>query len=188
MHFILIFGPPAVGKMTVGNALSELTQIPLFHNHMSIEPALRFFPFGSPSFARFVKTFRQTLFEEAIASQLNGLIFTYVWNLDSERDIRFVQETCELFRSGGAKITLVELKAELDERLFRNKTEARLQEKPSKRDVAASEARLLKADEVYTLNTTDSLPLDYDHIVIDNTHMAPLEVAQQIESHLLQLA
>ena len=37
---VIICGPPAVGKMTVGLELSALTGIPLFHNHMSIETVL----------------------------------------------------------------------------------------------------------------------------------------------------
>ena len=35
---VIIFGPPAVGKMTVGSKLSKLTGLKLFHNHMTIEP------------------------------------------------------------------------------------------------------------------------------------------------------
>jgi shikimate kinase len=33
MNFIVIFGPPAVGKMTVGQELARLTGYKLFHNH-----------------------------------------------------------------------------------------------------------------------------------------------------------
>ena len=46
MQFIVIFGPPAVGKMAVGLEIEAATGIRLFHNHMTIEPVLRFFPFG----------------------------------------------------------------------------------------------------------------------------------------------
>jgi hypothetical protein len=37
MKFIIIFGPSAVGKMSVGQALADMTDMKLFHNHMSIE-------------------------------------------------------------------------------------------------------------------------------------------------------
>ena len=43
MNFIIIYGPAAVGKMTVGKELSKLTGYKLFHNHMSIEFVLQFF-------------------------------------------------------------------------------------------------------------------------------------------------
>ena len=37
MKFILIFGPQAVGKMTVGQELAKITNLKLFHNHMTID-------------------------------------------------------------------------------------------------------------------------------------------------------
>ena len=37
MKFILLFGPQAVGKMTVGQELAKITDLKLFHNHMTID-------------------------------------------------------------------------------------------------------------------------------------------------------
>ena len=48
VHLVMMFGPPAVGKMAVGRELSTLTGYPLFHNHMSIEPILDVFPWAHP--------------------------------------------------------------------------------------------------------------------------------------------
>jgi guanylate kinase len=46
LHLIVLFGPAAVGKMTVGLELQHRTGLRLFHNHMSVDLALHFFPFG----------------------------------------------------------------------------------------------------------------------------------------------
>ena len=35
MKFVIIFGPPAVGKMTVGYELAKFTGLKVFHNHMT---------------------------------------------------------------------------------------------------------------------------------------------------------
>ena len=43
MDFIIIFGPQAVGKMTVGEELAKKTGYKLFHNHMTIDLVLQFF-------------------------------------------------------------------------------------------------------------------------------------------------
>lgn len=59
MHFVLVFGPPAVGKMTVGHELTKITGFKLFHNHMTVDPVLDIFPFGSPPFCRLVSEFRR---------------------------------------------------------------------------------------------------------------------------------
>ncbi|KAA1807131.1 hypothetical protein FXB61_003723 [Bacillus cereus] len=42
MKLILIFGPQAVGKMTVGQELATLTGLKLFHNHMTIDLVSQF--------------------------------------------------------------------------------------------------------------------------------------------------
>ena len=70
MHFVLIFGPPAVGKMTVGHELAKRTGFKLFHNHMTVEPVLDIFEFGSPPFNRLVDEFRRRVIEEAVAGEL----------------------------------------------------------------------------------------------------------------------
>ncbi|GAA1641000.1 hypothetical protein [Actinoplanes couchii] len=51
---LFVIGPPAVGKMTVGAEIAARTGLRLFHNHMAIEPVLRFFPGGSAPFGHFV--------------------------------------------------------------------------------------------------------------------------------------
>ncbi len=33
MKFILLFGPQAVGKMTIGQELAKITDLKLLHNH-----------------------------------------------------------------------------------------------------------------------------------------------------------
>jgi shikimate kinase len=51
MKLVILFGPPAVGKMTVGQELANLTGFRLFHNHMTIELTLNFFAFNTKEFA-----------------------------------------------------------------------------------------------------------------------------------------
>lgn len=59
--------------MTVGNAIAERTGLRVFHNHLTIEPVLRFFEFGTPPFHRLVESFRTAVLEEVAASDLPGL-------------------------------------------------------------------------------------------------------------------
>src|SRR5215510_8813572 len=138
MKFIVIFGPPAVGKMSVGYELAKLTGLKLFHNHMTIDLVLNFFEFGDPRFHSLVAEFRRRVFEEVAASNLPGLIFTFVWALNLESERTYVDEICEIFRKKGGEVYFVELEAELSERLKRNESEFRLSQKPPKRDTAKS--------------------------------------------------
>ena len=89
---LIVTGPPAVGKMAVGHEIATRTGLRLFHNHLAIEPVLRLFDFGTPPFHRLVEGFRSSVFEEVAASDLPGLIFTYVWAFDHPEDHEAVEE------------------------------------------------------------------------------------------------
>ncbi|MEU8419556.1 AAA family ATPase [Micromonospora sp. NPDC048835] len=180
---LFIIGPPAVGKMTVGERIAARTGLRLFHNHMAIEPVLRFFPFGSPPFGRLVDRFRSDLMEEVAASDLPGLIFTYVWAFDLPEDERAVDQFAEPFRRRGGRVLYLELEADQAERLRRNQCPSRLAEKPSKRDVAFSQRNLLELDRLHCLTSDGRFDDRADYLRIDNTRLEPTEVATAAISH-----
>lgn len=179
---VIIVGPPAVGKMTVGAELSRLTGIPLFHNHLSIEAVLPVFPFGSEPFNRLVSEFRQRMFSEVVASQLPGLIFTYVWAFESLGDLQFIEGVKSLFETHGAHTVFVELWADLATRLARNETASRLAAKASKRDVTASRQRLLSNEARHRLGSDGEFPFA-NHLWLDNTGLSPPSAARRIARH-----
>lgn len=176
---VVIIGPPAVGKMAVGRELERRTGLPLLHNHMTIDLVLPFFEFGSPAFTRLVGGFRRSILEEVAGSDLPGLIFTYVWTFDDAGDTAFVEGLIEPFAATGGRAVFVELRADLETRLARNETPLRLLEKPSKRDLAASRARLLDADQVYRMNSDGDFPYP-DHLILDTSELAPADAAERI--------
>ena len=184
MQLVVMFGPPAVGKMTVGRELARLTGFRLFHNHMTVEPVLDLFEFGSPPFTRLVDEFRRRILEEAASSDLPGLVFTFVWALDDPGDRALVEEYLGIVEARGGTTSVVELAAPLDVRLERNATPLRLDHKRSKRDVEASNGWLVQA-EAYMLNTGGDHELaalvgDRPHLRIENAGLAPDEVAEKI--------
>lgn len=129
MKFILIFGPQAVGKMTVGHSLEKITDLKLFHNHMTIELLYPLFGFGAETW-RLSDLFRTEIFE-----------------------------------------------ADLAERLERNKSEHRLEHKPTKRNVERSEKELKATIEKYRLNSNDGEITKKNYIRINNTQLSPDEAA-----------
>lgn len=180
---VFVVGPPAVGKMTVGHELARRTGLRLFHNHHTIDLVLRFFPFGTPPFARLVEEFRGRIMEEVAASDLPGLVFTYVWAFDQPHDHAVVARLAQIFASRGGRVLYVELHATQAERLRRNETEFRLAEKPSKRDLERSRSLLLQHDGEYRLNTAGEFDGRADWLRIDNTDLPPETVAERIIDH-----
>ena len=166
--------------MAVGLELARSTGLKLFHNHVALEPVLRIFPFGSPPFNRIVRRIRDDIFSEVAKSDLPGLIYTSMWDLDSVEDRAYIDSVCALFRREGAAVHFVELYATLEERVRRNRTELRLREKPSKRDVESSEMRLRERERDRRANSRGDFIYPDLHILIDNTHRPPAEVASLI--------
>jgi len=181
MKFVLVFGPQAVGKMTVGQELAKITDLKLFHNHMTIDLVSNFFDYDSKEGKRLVHLFRQEIFEEVSKSSLDGMIFTYVWAFNMQDDWDYVNQISQLFESRGGNVYFVELEADLEERLERNKSSNRLENKPTKRDVELSEGRLKKSMEKYRLNSLEGEIKYSNYIKINNTNLSAEEVAKIIK-------
>ncbi len=181
MKFILLYGPQAVGKMTVGQELEKLTGLKLFHNHMTIDLVHHFFDFDSESFQRLVNLFRHEIFEEVAKSDLPGMIFTYVWAFDEQEDWDFVEKICETFESEGAEIMFVELEAPLSTRLERNVSTHRLAQKPTKRDLKQSESNLRLTHEQHRLNSEPGEMTRKPYLRIDNSEQTAAQTALLIK-------
>jgi len=181
MSLVVIVGPPAVGKMTVGLALQKLTGFKLFHNHMSIELALNYFEPNEPSFGRVVGTIRRVVMEEFAKSDKAGLIFTFVWAFEDPGDAAAIQRCAEIFAAYGRSTYYVELEASQEERERRNATDLRLAHKPSKRDLTASHDQLVKFGYKHKANSTTEMADFHDYLRIDNTNKSPEEVAAFVQ-------
>ena len=178
MKLVILFGSPAVGKMTVGQELAKITDLRLFHGHMSIEPVVEIF--GRRDITTEARL-REVIFEEFAKSDLYGMIFTYFCNLDNNEAWQYVEHLINIFQNNGAEIYFAELVASQEIRLARNATENRLRHKPSKLDVETSNARLVELDEKIRIVSYDG-EIPYENYArIDNSHLQPDVVARMIK-------
>ncbi|MDN4174007.1 hypothetical protein QWY28_13685 [Nocardioides sp. SOB77] len=186
MHLVMLFGPQAVGKMSVGRQLAARTPYRLFHNHATIEPLLEVFDWGTPPFETLKQEFRRRVIEEAVAADLPGLVFTYVWLLDDPRDAAYVEELVAPVPAAGGRVDFVELWSDLDTRLAREGTPERLAAKPSKRDTAWARAHLLDSHEQQVLSTgpDQPFPLDHPHTRLDTSALSAAEAAEEVVRRL----
>jgi hypothetical protein len=181
MKLIIIFGPQAVGKMAVGQELEKTTNLKLFHNHMTIDLVSPFFSYGSESGKRLVNLFRQEIFEEVAKSDLEGLIFTYVWAFDQQTDWDYIDKVCKIFESKCGDVYFVELEADVNERIKRNKHQHRLSHKPTKRNIERSEKDLKDSMDKHRLNSKNGEIKRENYVRIDNTNLSPEKTAQKIK-------
>jgi hypothetical protein len=151
MRLLLIIGPPAVGKMTVGREIAARSDFRLFHNHHTIEPLVEVFGHGTPPFNVLNQEFRRRVIEEATRHEVD-LIFSFVWNLDDPEDAEYVTQLVAPVEDAGGDVLVLELAADLVTRLGRNRGQSRLDAKPTKRDLEWSDTNV-RAMEAHTLNT-----------------------------------
>ena len=178
MKLVLIIGSGAVGKMTVGQELMKITDLRLFHNHMMIEPVIDIF--GSFN-GKIIQRLREVVFEEFLAGDHYGMIFTVMWAFDMTSDREYVMSVAEKFD----EVYCVELIADQAVRLERNKTENRLKNKASKRDLAASDERVKREDANHRLvSDPGEIPFE-NYLRIDNTELSPSVVARMIKERFM---
>ncbi len=172
MKLVFLHGPAAVGKYTVGTALSRLTGQPLFHNHLAVDAALALFDFGSPGFIRLRAAIWRAAFAEAARAN-RSLIFTFQPEASVAPD--FVAETVRLVETVGGEVLFVRLTCPVavqEERL-----------------VAPSRAAFRKLRYVGILRQAlASGGMDYpalpdSGLTIDTTHMDAQAAAHRIIDH-----
>lgn len=181
MKLVIIFGPHAVGKMTVGQELAKITELKLFHNHMTIEIVADLFANVPNERSRLINLFRHEIFEAFSKTEEYGMIFTYMWAFDSQNDWDYINNLETMFKSRGAEVYFVELEADYDLRIERNKTENRLFNKPTKRNIEQSEERFRKLEDKYRLNSLDGEINKENYLKINNTNLEPDIVAKMIK-------
>lgn len=127
--------------------------------------------------------FRRRLIEEVAASDLPGLIFTFVWAFDMPGDQAELEEYARPFQRRGGRVLYLELQATQRERLRRCEGTFRLAEKPSRRDVGASRRALLELDAKHRLNSDGQFDGREDYLRVENTNRSAQQVATQVIDH-----
>jgi hypothetical protein len=175
---VCLIGPPAVGKMTVGQELCRLTGFRLFHGHMVGDLLAQFFPFGTPSFTRLGQTWRRQFFEEGAQAGLS-VVTTVAWRFDEPADTETVWSWLRPYVEGG-RVYCVELAAPLDVRLERNFTENRREHKQA---TWVTDEYLRQTDAAHRYDSGAAFPFDVPHLKLDIEHLPAETTAKQIAEH-----
>lgn len=174
MKLLIIFGPPAVGKLTVGRSIEKETDFKLFHNHAVMDDIMHIFGRGTPAEDRLSRTIREHVIEEAARSELS-LIFTYVWNFSRDKGKRNIDRYKEIYESYGGSVYFIELTAPRDIRAERASNPERYRQK-----AYAPSAEEIRQEDVQNFQSPS--PFFYPEIYrqIDTSDKAPEEIATEI--------
>ena len=178
MKFVFLIGDSAVGKMTVGQELMKITDLRLFHNHMTIEPIIEIF--GRYD-ADTVSQIREIIFRNFAASENYGMIFTYMMDFDMPSEWDYLEHVKSIFEPYDTEFYYVELIATQEVRLERNVSENRLRNKASKRDIEISNQRLIDDDRNHRcVSYEGEIPFEH-YLRIENENMEAIETARLIK-------
>ena len=178
MKLIFLIGDAAVGKMTVGQELMKITDLRLFHNHMTIELVIEIF--GRYD-GKTISEIRDTIFKNYAASDNHGMIFTIMMDFDLPSEWEYLEHIKGIFEPYGTDFYYVELIAPQEIRLKRNISENRLKNKASKRDIETSNQRLINDDKNHRcVSYEGEIPFD-NYLMIDNSDMEPDKAARLIQ-------
>ena len=112
MYVVFLYGRPATGKYTIGKIVSEKLDIPLFHNHLTVDLVGSLFEFGTPEFIEMRERIWLDSFE-ASASVDQSFVFTF----NPERTVE--QNTIDRMRraieGNGGGVLFVELRCDEQE-------------------------------------------------------------------------
>lgn len=178
MKLLFILGDSAVGKMTVGQELMKITNLRLFHNHMTIEPVIEIF--GRYD-GKTIFEMRDVIFKSFAASDNYGMIFTMMMDFDLPSEWEYLEHIKSIFEPYETDFYYVELIASQEIRLKRNISENRLRNKPSKRDIESSNQRLTSDDKNHRCVSYEGEITFDNYLRIDNSDIAPDKVAKLIK-------
>ena len=180
MKLLFLIGNSSVGKMTVGQELTKITPFRLFHNHMMIEPVLEVF---GQFRGDIIQKLRHVIFEEFAKTDNYGLVFTFMWAFDMPSDWEYLEKVKSIFGLPEEDVYYVELIAPQEVRLQRNSTENRLKNKASKRDIEASNARLIRDDQNYRCESLPGEITFTNYYRLENVNISPEHAAQIIKDN-----
>lgn len=122
MKLIFLYGPPAAGKLTIAEKLSERTGIPLFHNHLSRDIVKDIYGDKLRNNYALVDRIRFDVLDYCSKNQTD-LIFTYVYEgSDDDANVRDFIKTIE---NNQGEVLFVELTANKEDLIDRVDNESR---------------------------------------------------------------
>lgn len=171
-RLVLVYGPPGVGKFSVGRELAQTTGFKLFYNHLSSNLVSAVFPLDSEVFHPLVRRIRRDVIAEATREGID-LIHTGAYKgIEDRETVRFLVEPVW---EGGGSVLFVHLTAARQELMRRITTESR-------QAYGKFTDEEILADFLDRYDVVANLPFE-PHLSIDSTHLTPVEVAAQVAAH-----
>ena len=115
MKLIIIYGPPAVGKLTVGEALSKATGFKLLHNHLVSDLVLAIFDRNSSTAINLNAHIKKIILETAAKINQKGIIMTFLYDGNKKDQAeKWCDDCCKIMNKYKGEVFLVKLSCNIE--------------------------------------------------------------------------
>lgn len=173
MNLVFVYGPPAVGKLTVAKALESLTGIPLADNHSLLNPVAKVFGWDHPERERLGRQFRLEFFQAAARAD-KSMITTFGGGGETFDD--FIQDVVKIVGAERGRVLFVRLFAPKEVLFDRVRHDSRAHH-AKMRTVEELEEKITKTPDVC------ARALVGEHLEIDSSLHVPEDMAKMIISY-----
>ena len=166
-RLVYVYGPPAVGKLTVAQALETQTGYRLFHNHLTVNAIREVFEFRSPAFVEVSTRLRLDVFATAMRHGID-LIFTNnsAWRgFPPEAFLGFVVQARAVTTEAGGVFVLIRLTESM--KALESRVDAESRHRHGKlvhverlRSLLAETGELVAPGTTLTIDTAEASPED----------------------------
>lgn len=175
MNLVFLYGPPAVGKLTVAKELAKKLDLPLVDNHSIVNPVARVFGWGHPEQKRLADEFRLELFRSAARAD-KSLITTFGGG--GKHYDAFIQATVRAVRDNGGDAIFIRLFAPKETLVSRVADASRVE-----KFTIATEKKLTEIFE--RVPDVFAAALVGEHLEVDTSLHSPDESAAIIAEYVL---
>jgi shikimate kinase len=175
-QLVFLYGPPAVGKLTVARAIAERRDFRVLHNHVTFDPVAEVLPFGTPGFWATLDKVRLELVTAAAREGID-LVYTFVF---APGDETHVDEVGRAYESVGGSVLFVQLVAPPEELHRRVASESR-RAHAKITDATALDQVLGDHDVFAAIPGRDSVVVDASAMSADDAAMLIIERSDALE-------
>jgi len=174
-NLIILYGPPGVGKYTVGKEVAKRLGLGFLHNHTVVDFVVQYFPMGTKAFSDLSRALRLLVLKELFKTEKKGVVMTLVYGVETfegKAENAFVRQILNVAKAEKARVSFVKLQCE-DSTLYK-----RVALSSRKRFKKLTDPRALR--KIRGSFSVDGRIRSVESIEINNTKLSPKNTAEVI--------